>query len=541
MTDMKKGIPASPGYAIGTAFLKKEAAIRIGEETAADIAAEQAKFKAAIETAGIQLAELREKARLEMGEAAAAILDSQLLFLDDPELTGAAARRIEMNQISAARAVRDIVAEYVAVFAGLEDEYLRERAADLRDIGARLLANLTGTGDDGFAGLPEQAIVVARDLTPSDTAQLDKAKVIALVTDGGGPTAHSAIMARTLEIPAVVGLGDITATIRSGDTLIVDGCAGAVLVNPDPPALAMYRGKKAGFEAEREQLKALAGAPAVTKAGKPIILAANIGKPEDAGQAIANGAEAIGLFRTEFLYMGRAGLPGEEEQYRAYRRVAEQMAGKPVVIRTLDIGGDKHLPYLPLPAEMNPFLGFRAIRLCLERKDIFRSQLRAILRASAHGKIQIMFPMIGAMAELRAAQEFLRQCMDELQAEGVPFDERIAVGMMIEIPAAALMADEFAGQVDFFSIGTNDLIQYTLAADRTNEKVSQLYDPMHPAVWRLIRTTIAAAHREGIWCGMCGELAGDPKAIPALLECGLDEFSMNPGAILAAKKIILNS
>ena len=538
---MKQGIPASAGYAIGTVFLKKDAAIKIGEATAVDVAAEQGKLKAAIATARIQLEELREKARLEMGEAAAAILNSQLFFLDDPELTDTAALRVETQRIGAAQAVRDIVDHYVAVFANLEDEYLRERASDLRDIGKRLLSNLTGTADGGFAGLPGDAIIVARELTPSDTAQLDKAKVIAWVTDGGGPTAHSAIMARTLEIPAVVGLGDITAAVRTGDTLIVDGGAGTVFVNPDAATLARYQRKKAEFAAEREQLKTLAGVRTVTQAGKTILLAANIGKPEEVDKAIANGAEAIGLFRTEFLYLDRASLPGEEEQFQAYRQVAAKMAGKPVVIRTLDIGGDKQLPYLPIPEELNPSLGLRAIRFCLERRDIFRSQLRAILRASADGHIQLMFPMIGSVAELQAAKEFLGQCMAELRAEGSAFNEQLAVGMMIEIPAAAVLADEFAKRADFFSIGTNDLVQYTLAVDRTNQQVAHLYDPMHPAVLRLIETTIEAAHRGGIRCAMCGELAGDSHAIPTLLEYGLDEFSMNPGSILAARKIIMNS
>ena len=538
---IKKGIPASEGYAIGTAFLKGRDEINLSEEKTVNVEQEKAKVATAIENSRAQLEKLREKPRLEMGEDAAAILECQLQFLDDPEFTGAAMANIEANRLSASKEIYDIMNTYAEIFSHLDDEYLRERKADINDVGMRLLKNLTGKTGNGFGNLPENAVIIAHDLTPSDTAQIDRSRVAAFVTDIGGPTSHSAIMARTLEIPAVVGTGNITASVKTGDLMIVDGYEGMVIVNPDVDTVTLWRNKKAGYEHERNQLKELIHTKTITKAGKHVILAGNIGNPEDVEKAIENGAEGIGLFRSEFLYMDREELPTEEEQFQAYKQVAEKMEDKPVVIRTLDIGGDKKLPYLPLPGEMNPFLGLRAIRLCLERKDIFRSQLRAILRVSTYGNIRIMFPMISCLAEFLKAKGFLLECMSELKDEGKSFNEKIEIGMMIEIPAAAIAADELAKEADFFSIGTNDLIQYTLAVDRLNEKVSYLYNPMHPAVLRLIKMTIEAAHQEGKWCGMCGEMAGDPNAIPMLLEYGLDEFSMNASSILEARKIIINS
>ena len=538
---IKKGIPASKGYAIGTAFLKGRDEINVSEEKTVNVEQEKAKLATAIENSRAQLEKLREKTRLEMGEDAAAILECQLQFLDDPEFTGAAMANIEANRLSASKEIYDIMNTYAEIFSHLDDEYLRERKADINDVGMRLLKNLTGKTGNGFGNLPENAVIIAHDLTPSDTAQIDRSRVAAFVTDIGGPTSHSAIMARTLEIPAVVGTGNITASVKTGDLMIVDGYEGMVIVNPDVDTVTLWRNKKAGYEHERNQLKELIHTKTITKAGKHVILPGNIGNPEDVEKAIENGAEGIGLFRSEFLYMDREELPTEEEQFQAYKQVAEKMEDKPVVIRTLDIGGDKKLPYLPLPGEMNPFLGLRAIRLCLERKDIFRSQLRAILRVSTYGNIRIMFPMISCLAEFLKAKGFLLECMSELKDEGKSFNEKIEIGMMIEIPAAAIAADELAKEADFFSIGTNDLIQYTLAVDRLNEKVSYLYNPMHPAVLRLIKMTIEAAHQEGKWCGMCGEMAGDPNAIPMLLEYGLDEFSMNASSILEARKIIINS
>ncbi len=538
---MKKGIPASKGYAIGTAFVVENDLVLVSEAKVAGAEVEKERLQTAVENARQQLRALLEKTRLEMGEESAAIIDVQLQLLDDPGFTGEALTRIETAQMGAMMAIREVVDKYVEIFAGMEDEYLKERIADVKDVGARILQNMAGKVGNRFAGLPDNAVIVAHDLAPSDTAQMDKRKVVAFVTDIGGPTAHSAIMARTLEIPAVVGLKDITADVKTGECVIVDGIGGLVFINPDEATLGAYQIKKTAFENERTQLQSILHTQTTTTTGKRIIVAANIGKPEDVGKAIENGAEGIGLFRTEFLYMDRLHMPAEDEQFEGYKQVAEKMAGKPVVIRTLDIGGDKKLPYLPLTEEMNPFLGLRAIRLCLSRPDIFKPQLRAVLRASAYGDIQIMFPMVGSLEEFLKAKAILQECMMELKQEGKAFNEKIPVGLMIEIPSAALIAEELAKEADFFSIGTNDLIQYTLAVDRMNENVSRLYNPMHPAVLNLIRMTIEAAHREGKWCGMCGEMAGDVQAIPTLLEYGLDEFSMSASSLLAVKKTIMDS
>jgi phosphoenolpyruvate-protein phosphotransferase (PTS system enzyme I) len=536
---MKKGIPASKGYAKGTAFVVEIDEVQASGEKAASPAMEKERLQIAVESARKQLNALLEKTRLEMGEGPAAIIGVQLQMLDDPEFTGKALTNIEMNPIGAERAIREVMDMFIGIFSDLEDEYLRERVADVKDVGTRILQNLAGKVSNRFAGLPDNAIIVAHDLTPSDTAQIDKNKVVAFVTDIGGPTSHSAIMARTLEIPAVVGLGDITGTVKMGDTVIVDGIAGTVMMNPDEATMNVYRNKKDEYERDKNTLKSLIHTETITKSGRHIIVAANIGKPEDVEKAVKNGAEGIGLFRTEFLYMDREQLPTELEQFEAYKQVARSMKGKPVVIRTLDIGGDKKLAYLPLPEEMNPFLGLRAIRLCLERKDLFKPQLRALLRASAYGNVQIMFPMIGSSEEFLEAKGILQECMMELKQEEIAFNEEVPVGIMIEIPSAALSADALAKEADFFSIGTNDLIQYTLAVDRMNENVSHLYNPMHPAVLQLIKMTIAAAHKEGKWCGMCGEMAGDAHAIPTLIEYGLDEFSMSASSLLEAKKVII--
>lgn len=539
--DMKKGIAASKGYAIGEVFLKGLDEITIVEDREVNVEEEKKKLEAAIENSRNQLKALEEKTKVEIGEHEAAVFGSHLMLLDDPEFTGAAFSSVENDKVSAEKAINDVVTTYVDMFSQFDDEYMRERAADIKDVGMRIFKNLTGTAESGLGNLAENTVIVAHDLTPSDTAQIDKSKVVGFLTDIGGRTSHSAIMARTLEIPAVVGLEDITKTVKNGDKIIVDGVEGIVIINPDEATIASYQDKKAALEEERAKLKELVNTKTVTRAGKEIILSANIGAPKDVHKAIESGAEAIGLFRTEFLYMDREDLPTEEEQFEAYKYVAEKMEGKPVVIRTLDIGGDKKLPYLPLPEEMNPFLGYRAIRLCLDRTDIFKSQLRAILRASAFGYIQIMFPMISSLEEFFKAKELLQECMGELKNEGKAYNEKIETGIMIEIPSAAVMADEFAKHVDFFSIGTNDLIQYTLAADRMNENISYLYNPMHPAVLKLIKMTIEAAHKEGKWCGMCGEMAGDETAIPTLLRYGLDEFSMSASSILEARKLIINS
>lgn len=537
---MKKGIGASKGYAIGYAFIKKDEEVKIEERIVENIDEELARLKAATDATRAQLEKIKDKAEKEMGAEKAAVFESHMMLLDDPEFTGAIEMNVSNNKVNAEKALNDVLDMYVAIFGSMEDEYMKERIADVKDVGARILKNLAGVDTEGLASVGENTIVIAHDLTPSDTAQLDRSKVVAFLTNIGGRTSHSAIMARTLEIPAVVGLGTITEDVKNGDLLIVDGNTGDVIVNPDEATVKEYEAKKEAYLKEKEELKKLIDVKVKTKSGKRIEVCGNIGKPEDVDAVMANGADGVGLFRTEFLYMDRDDMPSEEEQYEAYKYVAEKVGEKLGIVRTLDIGGDKKLSYLPLPEEENPFLGYRAIRLCLDRKDIFKVQLRAILRGSAHGNLAIMFPMISSLEEFFQAKEVLAECMAELKAEGKAYNENIKTGIMVEIPAAAVMADEFAKHVDFFSIGTNDLIQYTLAADRMNEKISYLYNPMHPAVLRLIKMTIDAAHKEGKFCGMCGEMAGDERATAKLVEMGLDEFSMSASSILGAKKIIMD-
>jgi len=535
---MKKGIAASKGYAIGMVFLYEEHEMIISDEKVIDSASELDKLQAAVALCKEQLEKIKVKTIENVGEHEAAVFEAHMLILDDPEFVGSVEAEIKNNNTNAMKAVEMVSNNLVMVFEAIDDAYLRERAADIKDVSKRLLANLAGH-TVGLEIEKADTIVVAHDLTPSDTAQLDKTKVKGFITNIGGRTSHSAIMARTLEIPAVVGIGDITSSVKNGDTVIVDGVEGFVMINPDEATVKAYEEKIISYEIEKEELKKLLNVSVVTKEGKHIEVCGNIGKPQDVQQVIANGGDGIGLFRTEFLYMDRETAPTEEEQFEAYKHVLEAMKGKKVVIRTLDIGGDKTLPYLPLPQEMNPFLGYRAIRLCLDRKDLFKVQLRALLRASIYGKLAVMFPMISGIEEFNCAKEVVEECKCELKAEGITYSETIEWGMMVEIPAAAVMADELAKHVDFFSIGTNDLIQYTLAADRMSEKVSYLYNPMHSAVLRLIKMTIDGAHKHGKWVGMCGEMAGDEVAIPTLLEYGLDEFSMSATSILGAKKILL--
>ena len=536
---MKKGIAASKGYAIGKVFLQEHEEIVITDTKVSDVEAEKSVLNKALEQSKVQLTAIKEKALNEIGEHEAAVFEAHLTLLDDPEFTGGMLLEIESNSINAMKAVENVTNTFVMIFESMDNEYMKERAADIKDVSKRIISNLAGKGGDAFAVTEANTIIVAHDLTPSDTAQLDRSKVVGFLTNIGGRTSHSAIMARTLEIPAIVGLKDITTSVKNGDTVIVDGIEGVCIINPEQSVLDEYMAKRENFIKEQEELKKLIDVKTVTKSGKRIEVCGNIGSPADAEAVLANGGDGVGLFRTEFLYMDRDSAPTEEEQFEAYKKVLEVMNGKQVVIRTLDIGGDKTLPYLPLPEEMNPFLGYRAIRLCLDRKDIFRVQIRALLRASIYGKLAVMFPMISGLEEFQAAKEFVEECKAELKAEGKEYSENIQWGIMVEIPAAAVYADELAKHVDFFSIGTNDLIQYTLAADRMSEKVSYLYNPMHPAVLRLIKMTIDGAHKHGKWVGMCGEMAGDEAAIPTLVEYGLDEFSMSATSILTAKKIIL--
>ena len=532
---MKKGIAASKGYAIGKVFLQEHEEIVITDAKVSNVEAEKEVLQKALEQAKVQLTAIRDKALAEIGEHEAQVFEAHLTLLDDPEFTGGMLLEIESNSINAMKAVENVTNTFVMIFDSMEDEYMKERAADIKDVSKRIISNLAGKGGDAFAITEANTIVVAHDLTPSDTAQLDRSKVVGFLTNIGGRTSHSAIMARTLEIPAIVGLKDITTSVENGDTVIVDGIEGICIINPEQSVIDEYTAKREKFLAEQEELKKLITVKTVTKSGRRVEVCGNIGSPADAEAVVANGGDGVGLFRTEFLYMDRDSAPTEEEQFESYKKVLEVMDGKQVVIRTLDIGGDKTLPYLPLPQEMNPFLGYRAIRLCLDRKDIFKVQIRALLRASVYGNLAVM----SGLEEFQAAKEFVEECKAELKAEGIEYSEKIQWGIMVEIPAAAVYADELAKHVDFFSIGTNDLIQYTLAADRMSEKVSYLYNPMHPAVLRLIKMTIDGAHKHGKWVGMCGEMAGDEAAIPTLVEYGLDEFSMSATSILTAKKIIL--
>ncbi|MCC9295314.1 phosphoenolpyruvate--protein phosphotransferase [Clostridium sp. MT-14] len=538
---MKKGIPASKGYAIGSVLIKRESKINVKKRYVKDVDKEEKRFQKALDLSRKQLEKIKIKSEREMGRDKAEVFESHIMLLKDEEFTGAVKVRIKTDHINAEVALYEVVNSYMKIFNSMKDEYIKERGADVKDVGDRIFANLTGRGSFLNKIKNDKVVIVAHDLTPSDTAQLDKSKISAFVTDIGGRTSHSAIMARTLEIPAVVGTMNITDLVKDGDIVIVDGVEGNVIINPDENTIKEYKSKIKVYNMEIEKLRPLRDVETITKSGRKVKVLANIGKPQDVEQVLKNGGEGIGLFRTEFLYMNRGDMPPEEEQFEAYKYVVEKMGNKPVVIRTLDIGGDKKLSYLLLPEEMNPFLGYRAIRLCLDREDIFKPQLRAMLRASAFGNLKIMFPMISSVKEFLQAKNVLRQCMEELEEEKLEFNRNLGTGIMIEVPSAALEAAELSKYVDFFSIGTNDLIQYTLAADRMNEKVSYLYDPMHPAVLKLIKNTIDAAHRRGKPCAMCGEMAGDENSIPILVKYGLDEFSMSASSMLKAKQIIMEN
>jgi len=533
-----KGIAASDGIAIAKVFKLEESNLEVSSEKVTDIEAEITYFESAIAKTVSDLEKIKEKAKISLGEEEAMVFDAHINMVNDPELIGKTTEKIKSESINAAFAFDAIANQFVAMFEAMDNEYFRERAADIKDIKKRMLSHLLDVALNDPSTINEEVIVVAYDLTPSDTAQLDRQFVKGFATNIGGRTSHSAIMARSLEIPAIVGMGSILEDTTDGELVILDGLAGVVIPNPTIEQIAEYEAKIAEYNQMREALKKLKDEPTLTKDGHQVELAANIGTPEDAKGATANGAEGVGLYRTEFLYMDRTELPSEDEQFEAYKAVLEEMKDKPVVVRTLDIGGDKELPYLQLPHEMNPFLGYRALRICLDRLDLFRTQLRALLRASIYGKLYVMFPMVATLDEFRQAKNALLEAKSELIAEGVEVSETIQIGMMVEIPAAAILADQFAKEVDFFSIGTNDLIQYSMAADRMSEKVSYLYQPYNPSILRLIKMVIDAAHKEGKWTGMCGEMGGDTMAIPLLLGMGLDEFSMSASSILAARKQI---
>lgn len=534
------GIAAASGIAIANVYELKVPDLTFEKTEATDPFKEIERLDDALKISIQELEKIKEHTRKTIGDDQAEIFSAHLLILNDPELIEPMKEKITNQGVIAETALDEVTKSFVELFENMENEYMRERAADIRDVSQRVLAHLLDVQFPNPALIDEEVVLVAKDLTPSDTAQLNRDFVRGFATDIGGRTSHSAIMARSLEIPAVVGTSEITKSVGAGDMLIIDGLEGNVIVNPDEETLTSYRDKQANFAKQQQEWAKLKNEKTYTADGDQIELAANIGTPNDVEGVLNNGGEAVGLYRTEFLYMGKSSLPTEEEQYEAYKSVLEQMEGKAVVVRTLDIGGDKELNYLDLPKEMNPFLGFRAIRFCLANEDVFRPQLRALLRASAHGKLKIMFPMIATLEEFRSAKGLLLEEKENLKQEGFEVSDDIEVGIMVEIPSTAVLARQFAKEVDFFSIGTNDLIQYTMAADRMNEQVSYLYQPYHPAILNLVNNVIEAAHSEGKWAGMCGEMAGDPIAIPILLGLGLDEFSMSATSILPARTQIKN-
>ncbi|HBE9021055.1 TPA: phosphoenolpyruvate--protein phosphotransferase [Clostridioides difficile] len=533
-----KGIGASPGVALGKALVVEHSELVIEKKSIDNVEAEIAKLENAVAVSKDELVKVKEKASEELGAEEAEIFEAHLLVLEDPELIGSAIDKIKTENVNAEYALNEIKEMFVSMFESMDNEYMKERAADIKDVTNRILRHILGIKVVDLSALSEEVVLIAHDLTPSDTATMNKKMVLGFLTDIGGRTSHTAIMSRTLEIAAIVGLNDITSKVKDGDFVVFNGDTGEVIVNPDKETINKYTELKAKYEDERKALQLLKGKPSVTLDGKHVELAGNIGTPNDIEGLIKNDAEGVGLYRTEFLYMDRDSFPTEEVQYEAYKAVLEGMDGKPIVIRTLDIGGDKELSYLNMEPEMNPFLGYRAIRLCLDRKDIFKTQLRALYRASVHGRLRIMFPMISSLEELLQAKEVVKEVLAELDSEGVAYAKDVEIGMMIEVPSAVVISDVLAKHVDFFSIGTNDLIQYTCAVDRMNQKISYLYNQFNPAVLRLIKTVIDNAHKEGKWAGMCGESAGDQKMIPILLGMGLDEFSMSPISILPARKLI---
>lgn len=539
---MISGIPASPGIVFGKALVLKEEKIVLDTEKIKDdqIDAEVARFYAGREAAVEQLTAIKDRAFQSLGEEKAAIFEGHLMILEDEELEEEIIEYLRSHKVNAGVAASRIIDQQVEMLSEIDDEYLKERAGDIRDIGNRLIKNILGMKVVDLGEIDEEAILVAYDLTPSETAQLNLDKVLGFITDIGGRTSHTSIMARSLELPAIVGTNDVTEKVKTGDYLILDAINNAVYVNPSREDIERLKKLEAQLAEEKAELAKLKDLPALTLDGHRVDVVANIGTIRDCEGADRNGAEGVGLYRTEFLFMDRDQLPSEEEQFIAYKEVVEAMNGRIVILRTMDIGGDKELPYLDLPKEMNPFLGWRAIRIALDRRQILHDQLRAVLRASAFGKLAVMFPMIISVEEIRELKSVIEVLKQELRDEGKAFDENIQIGVMVETPAAAVNARFLAKEVDFFSIGTNDLTQYTLAVDRGNEMISHLYNPLSPAVLNLIKQVIDASHAEGKWTGMCGELAGDEKATLLLLGMGLDEFSMSAISIPRIKKLIRN-
>ncbi|WP_431689576.1 phosphoenolpyruvate--protein phosphotransferase [Peptostreptococcus anaerobius] len=533
-----KGIGASPGIAIGKALVLEHKEMVIEKKENVNVEVEVEKLNSAVDTSKKELSAVKEKVAKELGEEEAEIFGAHLLVLEDPEFIGEAENKIKNESLNAEYALNEVKDMFVSIFESMDNDYMRERAADVKDVTNRVLRHILGIKIIDLSNLSDEVVLIAHDLTPSDTATMDKKKVLGFLTNIGGRTSHTAIMSRTLEIPAIVGLSDVTDKVKDSDMIVFDGDKGIVIVSPEEDVVAEYQEKKRIFEEDKKALELLKGQPSVTTDGKHVELAGNIGTPNDLEGLINNDAEGVGLYRTEFLYMDSDEFPSEEIQFEAYKKVLEGMNGKPVVIRTLDIGGDKKLSYFEMEEEMNPFLGYRAIRLCLDRTDIFKTQLRALFRASVYGKLRIMFPMISSLEELLAAKAICEEVKSDLKAEVLGYSDDVEIGMMIEIPSAAVISDLLAKHVDFFSIGTNDLIQYTCAVDRMNQKISYLYNQFNPAVLRLIKMVIKNAHAEGKWVGMCGESAGDQMMIPILLGFGLDEFSMSPISILRARRLI---
>ncbi len=536
---MHKGTGASAGIGIGKVVIVEEKELVIKRETIADAVTEIQRFKGALETSMKQTEELAADLARRVGEKEAEILNGHIMLLSDPMLTGEIETMITSDKVNSEFAIETVCTNYANVFASMGDELMQQRATDMRDIKTRMQKVLMGVESVDIAALPEGSVILAKDLTPSMTAGINPANVTGIVTELGGRTSHSAILARALEIPAVVALTGILSEVKNGDVLVLDGTDGTVLVDPEDSILAEYQGKRAAFLKEKKELEQYIGKPSVTKDGVHVEIVANIGKPEDVDKALQYDGEGVGLFRTEFLFMDRDAMPTEEEQFEAYKKVAVAMDGKPVIIRTLDIGGDKEIPYMGLEKDENPFLGYRAVRFCLDRKDdVYRPQLRALLRASAFGNIKIMIPLVTCIDEYRQVKALVEEIKEELTEKGYAFNKDIPLGIMVETAAASLIADIFAKEVDFFSIGTNDLTQYTMSVDRGNDKISYLYSTFNPAVLRSIKRIISCAREEGIMVGMCGEAASDPMMIPLLLAFGLNEFSMSPSAILRARKMI---